>query len=155
MGLGGTAKKIQALAERAEQTYEQMMELRERIVHLEESVDETNARVSGLRVESEKQRVLLEAIAEEHGIDSEQLLAEAAIEEAEPAGGDAEGGAETADAETADAEGESPAKPGGATATSGESADAAAETEADEADAGADDADDGPTIIDSSGDPVE
>lgn len=83
MGLGSTAKKIQIVAERAEQVYEQIMELRKRVIGLEEAAETTSERVESLEQESEKQRVLLEAIAEEHGIDVEATLAEAAIEEVE------------------------------------------------------------------------
>lgn len=83
MGLGSTAKTIQKLAERAEQLYEQIAELQQRIVNLEESVDETNERVHALEVESEKQTVLLTALARREGLDVEEILANAAIEEAE------------------------------------------------------------------------
>jgi len=143
MGIGGTAKKIQSLAERAEQLYEQLVELRERTIKLEESVDESTHRVRQLEVESEKQQVLLRAIAAEHGIDVDRVLAEAAIEEAEPPGGaeanagDAEADAPgTPDADAADTDG------GAGGEATGESAESTGET-------------DEPTVIDSSGEPVE
>lgn len=111
MGLGSTAKTLQTLADRAEQLYEQIVELQQRIVNLEESVDETTDRVRTLEAESEKQTALLEAIAREQGIDVEQLLADAAIEEAE-VGDEQTGGA---------AGGQSSAADGGAAGASGDS----------------------------------
>lgn len=148
MGLGGTARKLQSLAERAEQLYEQLVALRERTIKLEESVDESTARVRQLEVESEKQRVLLRALAEEQGIDVDEILAEAAIEEAEPPGVDDAGGP-TADAGT-DTD-------GAADASGGTGATGAAESN-DDADDGASDesaSDDEPTVIDSGGNRVE
>ena len=95
MGLGSTAKKVQKLAETAEQLYAQLKDLRERVTNLEESVDATTDRVAELENDSEKQLVLLKEIAREHDIDVEQVLAEAAIDEAEAEGDeDAEADAE-------------------------------------------------------------
>lgn len=109
MGLGSTAKKLQTLAERAEQLYTQLKALQERVIELEESVDATTDRVAELENDSEKQLVLLKAIAREHDIDVEQVLAEAAIDEAELEAGE---GVAAADAETvteaADADGNEP-----------------------------------------------
>ncbi|MCU4925014.1 DUF5798 family protein [Halobacteria archaeon AArc-dxtr1] len=83
MGLGSTAKKIQGLSDRAEQMYKQVQELQQRIIHLEEEVDETHDTVKRLDHSVSEQRALLLAIADEHDIDGEQILAEAAIDEAE------------------------------------------------------------------------
>lgn len=83
MGFGDTAKKIQTLADRAEHLIAQLKDVRERVIELEEGIDETNQRVNALENDSEKQLVLLKAIAREQGIDADEVLAEAAIEEAE------------------------------------------------------------------------
>jgi TolA-binding protein len=128
MALGGTARKIQKLADTAETLYEQSKELQQRVVNLEESVDESTQRLDRLEVEGEKQRVLIEAIAREHGINVEQVLAEAAIEEAEPIDAN-----EATDAET-DAKTEAPTEAG----TSEEPA-----------------GDDAPTVVDDQGNTVE
>lgn len=88
MGLGDTAKRIQTLADRAEHLIAQLKDVRERVIDLEAGVDETNDRVTELENDSEKQLVLLKAIAREQGIDADEVLAEAAIEEAEGEGSD-------------------------------------------------------------------
>lgn len=85
MGLGSTAKKIQTLADRAEQLYEQLIELRERVIKLEEATETTSERVEELAGEQRQQQALLKAIADEHDIDVEAVLAEAAINETESA----------------------------------------------------------------------
>lgn len=96
MGLGGTAKKVQKLADTAETLYEQIKDLQRRMVNLEESVDESTERLDRLEVENEKQRLILEAIAAEHDVDVETLLAESAIDEAEPVEEEIEAGDDAA-----------------------------------------------------------
>ena len=81
MGLGSTAKKIQTVADRAEQLYKQLVDVRERVMELEETAAETGDRIETIETEQEKQRAVLAAIAEEQGIDVEQVLADAAIED--------------------------------------------------------------------------
>lgn len=81
MGLGSTAKKIQTVADRAEQLYKQLVDVRKRVMELEETADETGDRVATIETEQEKQRAVLDAIAEQQGIDVEQVLADAAIED--------------------------------------------------------------------------
>lgn len=83
MGLGSTAKKIQGLSDRAEAMYKQVQELQQRIIGLEEEVDDTHQTVEKIDHQLTEQRALLLAIAEEQGIDGEEILAEAAIDEAE------------------------------------------------------------------------
>lgn len=104
MGFGDTAKKIQALADRAEQLYAQLKDVRERVIALEAGIDETNDRITELENDSEKQLVLLKAIAREQGINVEEVLAEAAIEEAESAEETADADETEADEPTDDAE---------------------------------------------------
>ena len=81
MGLGSTTKKIQILAERAEQMYAQVGELRDQITELRETVEATGQRVERLDRRSEHQWEILQAIAMEQGIDVDQVLTEAAIED--------------------------------------------------------------------------
>ncbi|MEY7850808.1 DUF5798 family protein [Natrarchaeobius sp. A-rgal3] len=83
MGLGSTAKKIQGLSDRAEAMYKQVQQLQQRIIGLEEEMDDTHETVKRLDHQLTEQRALLVAIAEEQGLDGEQILAEAAIDEAE------------------------------------------------------------------------
>lgn len=86
MGLGGTTKKIQLLAERAEQLYQQVGEVLEQMKALRETVEHTGERVDDLARENEKQNALIYALAEERGIDIETVLTEAAIEDVETRG---------------------------------------------------------------------
>ncbi|WP_247731450.1 DUF5798 family protein [Halovivax limisalsi] len=88
MGLGSTAKKIQLVSEKAEQMYKQVQELQQRIIGLEGAVEETHDTVTDIETDVAQQRALLEALAEERGLDTEAILAEAAIDDAE--GADAE-----------------------------------------------------------------
>ncbi|MFP8952356.1 DUF5798 family protein [Natrialbaceae archaeon A-arb3/5] len=90
MGLGSTAKKIQGLSDRAEAMYKQVQQLQERIIRLEDEMDDTHDTVKRIDHQITEQRALLLAIAEEQGIDGEEILAEAAIDEAELEGEAAE-----------------------------------------------------------------
>ncbi|ELY43174.1 DUF5798 family protein [Natronorubrum bangense] len=83
MGLGSTAKKIQGLSDRAEAMYKQVQQLQQRIIGLEEEMDDTHETVKRLDHQLTEQRALLLAIAAEQGLDGEEILAEAAIDEAE------------------------------------------------------------------------
>lgn len=76
MGLGGTAKKIQRMVEIGEEIYQKLNEVRAQLNDLTGTVEETGARVETLEAENAKQRALLEAIAEERGIDPQAILAE-------------------------------------------------------------------------------
>lgn len=70
MGLGSTAKKIQAVADRAEDLVNQVGDLRERMLSLEQTVEENNESIQELSREIDEQRVLLEAIAEDQGVET-------------------------------------------------------------------------------------
>lgn len=106
MGFGDTAKRIQTLADRAEQLIAQLKDVRERVINLEEATEETNHRVSRLEKDSEKQLVLLKELAREQGIDADEVLAQAAIEEAE-SDDEAEDAAESPDGEASTSESDS------------------------------------------------
>jgi uncharacterized coiled-coil DUF342 family protein len=81
MGLGSTTKKIQIIADKAEQVYAQVDELREQLTELRAKVDTTHETVTELKVKHEQNRALLEALAEEQGVDVEQVLTEASIDD--------------------------------------------------------------------------
>lgn len=76
MGFGGTAKKIQKLADTAEKLYSKLNDLREQVAEMREQLDTTSERVETLERESAEQRALLEAIAEEQGIDTDDVAVE-------------------------------------------------------------------------------
>lgn len=85
MGIGGTAKKLQKVAEMAEDVYARLNELRDQLAEMRETTQATKARVDRLEVENAEQRALLEALAEREGIDVEGVTANAHIVEAERA----------------------------------------------------------------------
>lgn len=84
MGLGGATKKLQMVADMGEELYSRINDLREQIVDVSETVGETNRRVAALENKLDDQTTILEALADEEGIDVDDLLMDAAIEEAEP-----------------------------------------------------------------------
>ena len=81
MGLGSTTKKIQVMAERAEQMYKQVGELRDQITELRETVEDTGSRVETLDRRHAQQWEVLQAMAAELDVDVEEVLTDAAIEE--------------------------------------------------------------------------
>jgi len=84
MGLGSTAKKIQKVADVADEVYTKVNELKAQLQELRETVEETNDEVDDLERELTEQRALLEAIAEQQGIDPHAASADALITDAEP-----------------------------------------------------------------------
>ena len=102
MGLGGTARKLQKVTDMAEDVYTRLNDLREQIVEMRETTQETSDRVDRLERETAEVRALVEALAEAEGIDVERVTAEAHIAEAEREGADTD--QETLDAEAGDAE---------------------------------------------------
>ncbi len=117
MGLGSTAKKIQKISDVAEKLYANIRDVRERVVSLEESADETNERVTRLERRVQRQSAILEAMAEQQGIDVEATVDEADIEPVE-AETDDEGSDEPSN--ESDADGGGGADEDGATADGGE-----------------------------------
>jgi hypothetical protein len=82
-----------------------MNEVRDQVVETQETVSETRERSERLERELAEQRVVLDAIAEEHGIDVEALTADVHIDEAETDDEESTGdGAETDDQTTSDDE---------------------------------------------------
>jgi archaellum component FlaC len=89
MGLGGTARKLQKVTDMAEDVYTRLNDLRDQVVEMRETTQETSDRVERLERESAEMRALLEALAEKEGIDVESVSADAHIFEAEKSDGDA------------------------------------------------------------------
>jgi predicted nuclease with TOPRIM domain len=90
MGLGGTAKKLQKVMDAAEQLYSKMNEVIERLKTLEGEVEHTSAQVDHLERDIAEQRALLEALAEQEGLDVESVIADADLPP-EPDAADADG----------------------------------------------------------------
>ncbi|MDL5360378.1 DUF5798 family protein [Halalkalicoccus sp. NIPERK01] len=86
MGLGSTTKKLQMMADKAEQLYAQLNEVKRQLEDLRAKVDTTHDTVSDLEIRHEQNRALLEALAEQQGIDVERVLTEASIEDVEEPG---------------------------------------------------------------------
>lgn len=84
MGLGSTAKKLQQVADMAEKLYQRIDELRTQVNEVRAHVETTSQRVERIERDLDEQRAVLDALAREQGIDVDSLIAEAAIEEAEP-----------------------------------------------------------------------
>ncbi|WP_251330582.1 DUF5798 family protein [Haloplanus pelagicus] len=88
MGLGSTAKKLQQVADMAEDVYARLNQLKEQVTETRETVDETKDRVDDLDRELAEQRAILDALAEREGIDVEALTAEIHVVDAETVAGD-------------------------------------------------------------------
>jgi len=88
MGLGSTTKKLQKVADMADDLYTKLNEQREQLQELRSTVEETSDRVEAIDREQSEQRALLEALAEEQGLDTDAILTEAVIEDAEAAADD-------------------------------------------------------------------
>jgi chromosome segregation ATPase len=96
MALGGATKKLQKVADMGEELYARLNELREQIVEMRVTVQDTNERVRALENKVDQQGAILEALAED------------AIEEAEPAITEADANDATDGADAAGAGSSSP-----------------------------------------------
>jgi len=76
MNISQAVKRIQQLADLVEKLIQQSNELRERVIGVEETVDDTNGRLEDLERAVERQSALLEALAEQEGIDVEAVAAD-------------------------------------------------------------------------------
>jgi septal ring factor EnvC (AmiA/AmiB activator) len=81
MGLGSTAKKLQKLADVAEKLFTRVNEMRGEIQQLQSSVLNTEADSASVRRELAEQRAIVEAIADQQGIDVEAVVDDADIPE--------------------------------------------------------------------------
>jgi septal ring factor EnvC (AmiA/AmiB activator) len=98
MGLGDTAKKLQKVVDAAEQLYAKMNEVIEQLKNVKGQVEETGERVEHLERDVAEQRALVEALAEQEGIDVEETLAAADLPE--PEGGSEDDGGGTGAGDT-------------------------------------------------------
>lgn len=80
MGFGDTAKKLQKVTSAAEDLYEKMNQLRGQVQSLREEVETTSEQVNEIEADIAEQRALLEALAENEGLDVETVIADAHIE---------------------------------------------------------------------------
>lgn len=78
MGLGSTAKKVQKLGDLAEKLYQRVEELRQSLHETRTELEATSQQVDDLDAELAEQRALLEALADEQGIDADEVVADAA-----------------------------------------------------------------------------
>lgn len=74
MGLGSTAKRLSKVADVAEDIYGRLQRLREEVDATRETVEDTNGRVATLEAELAEQRALLEAVADEQGVDPDEVV---------------------------------------------------------------------------------
>jgi predicted nuclease with TOPRIM domain len=106
MGLGGTAKKLQKVMDAAEQLYSKMNEVIERLKSLESEVEHTSTQVDHLERDVAEQRALLDALAEQEGLDVTQILEDADLppepEEEDEGTADADGTSEGTTVEVTD-----------------------------------------------------
>ncbi|MES3518160.1 MAG: DUF5798 family protein [Natronomonas sp.] len=100
MGFGSATKKIQKVADMAEELYARMNELGEQILEMRETLQETHNRVAALENKIDQQQALLEALAAEQGIDVDRQLTRVAIDEAEGETSDSADGSETTETTT-------------------------------------------------------
>lgn len=98
MGFGDTAKKLQKVTSAAEDLYEKMNQLRGQVQSLREEVATTSEQVDEIEADLAEQRALLEALAENEGIDVETVVADAHIQALE------ENTVDEADSETTEIE---------------------------------------------------
>lgn len=84
MGLGSTAKKLQKVADLAEDVYAKLTALREEVDGTRETVEETARRTERLEAELAEQRALLDRLLEAEGVDADLDLDPEALDS--PAG---------------------------------------------------------------------
>jgi len=77
MDITKTKKRIQRLIKVAEESYKKITQLMEKMEQLQSDLETTSEQVDHIEYELAEQRVLLEALAQQEGIDVETLLAEA------------------------------------------------------------------------------
>jgi len=83
MGLGSTAKKLQQVADMAEDVYARLNQLREQVNETRKTVEETKGRVDDIDRELAEQRAIVEALAEQQGLDTDAIVADVHVVDAE------------------------------------------------------------------------
>jgi len=74
MDIAGTKRKIQRATKVAEESYKKMNEMLERMQEMENELQTTSQQVDHMEYELAEQRALLEAMAEQQGLDVEEVL---------------------------------------------------------------------------------
>ena len=74
MDIAGTKRKIQRATKVAEESYKKMNEMLERMQGMENELQTTSLQVDHMEYELAEQRALLEAMAEQQGLDVEEVL---------------------------------------------------------------------------------
>jgi DNA anti-recombination protein RmuC len=77
MDITKTKKRIQRLIKVAEESYKKITQLMEKMEQLQRDLETTSEQVDHIEYELAEQRALLEAVAEQEGVDVEAVLAEA------------------------------------------------------------------------------
>lgn len=72
--IAGTKKKLQRMVKVAEETYKKINEVIEEIEQLQTDLATTSEQVDHIETELAEQRALIEAIAEDQGLDVETIL---------------------------------------------------------------------------------
>ncbi|MFC7045221.1 DUF5798 family protein [Halobacteriaceae archaeon GCM10025711] len=88
MGLGSTAKKLEKMVDLADKLYNKVNELLEKLQETKQSVENTNERVGAIEADLADHRKLLEALAEDQGLDVDELLDDESSETATASVGD-------------------------------------------------------------------
>ncbi|QLH83039.1 DUF5798 family protein [Halosimplex pelagicum] len=125
MGFGDTAKKIQRVSDIAEKLYERLNQVIEQVQDLKERVESTSDQLDSMDRELAEQRAIVEALAEQQGVDPDAVVAERLPDpEAESEGdeSDADGGEAT---ENGDGAGDQTGSDAGSTAADAASGDGA------------------------------
>jgi DNA anti-recombination protein RmuC len=74
MDIAGTKQKIQRVVKVAEETYKKINQVIEQVEQLQQDLEQTSEQVNHIEREQADQRALLEALAEEQGLDVEAIL---------------------------------------------------------------------------------
>jgi DNA anti-recombination protein RmuC len=85
MDIAGTKQRVQRMIKVAEASYQKITELLERMEKLQNDLETTSHQVDHIEHDLAQQQVLLEALAEQQGLDPEQLLEEADLPPEPPA----------------------------------------------------------------------
>lgn len=74
MDIAGTKQKVQRVVKVAEETYKKINQVIEQVEQLQEDLEQTSDQVDHIEREQADQRALLEALAEEQGLNIEAIL---------------------------------------------------------------------------------
>jgi len=92
MDIAGTKKKIQRATTVAEESYKKINELLDKIQRLQEDMETTSRQVDRLEYDIAQQRAIIEAMAENEGLDVEEIIEAADLPEQPSVGAEAKEG---------------------------------------------------------------